>query len=183
MLYGNIFYINKTGITFSPAESIRDDLDDESILTMIEWVYSNETLVWWLVATSAFTFIISLILVPMLVVRIPADYFTHHKRHHKRPEKYPPSIRIIVLVIKNLIGLVLVLAGLLMLVLPGQGLFTMFVGVLMMNFPGKYRLERWVVERGPILKSINWLRARAGHAPLLTHHEDDEPSHAVVEER
>lgn len=177
MLYGNIFHINKTVIDFSQAASIRGDLDDESILTMIEWVYSNETLVWWLLATSAFTFIISLILVPMLVVRIPADYFTHHKRHHKRPEKYPPSIRIIVLVIKNLIGLVLVLAGILMLVLPGQGLFTMFVGVLMMNFPGKYRLERWVVERGPILKSINWLRARAGHAPLLKHDEDDELPH------
>lgn len=150
---------------------------------MIEWVYSNETLVWWLVATSAFTFIISLILVPMLVVRIPADYFTHHKRHHKRPEKYPPSIRIIVLVIKNLIGLVLVLAGILMLVLPGQGLFTMFVGILMMNFPGKYKLERWVVERGPILKSINWLRARAGHTPLLKHHEDEQPGQPAVDDR
>lgn len=136
---------------------------------MMEWIHSNETIVWWLVASSAATFIVSLILVPMMVVRIPSDYFTHKKRHPKRPEKYPPVIRIIVLILKNLMGLVLVLAGILMLVLPGQGLFTMVVGIMMMNFPGKYKLERWIVERGPVLKSINWLRRRAGHDPLIVH--------------
>ena len=140
---------------------------------MIDWIQSNDTIVWWLVASSAFTFVASLILVPMLVVRIPADYFTHRKRHHKRPEKYPPVIRIIVLIIKNLLGAVLVAAGILMLVLPGQGLFTMIVGIMMMNFPGKYRFERWLVERGPVLKSINWLRARAGHLPLQASAVDD----------
>ncbi|MCK5360129.1 MAG: hypothetical protein KAJ95_05850 [Gammaproteobacteria bacterium] len=133
---------------------------------MLDWIQSNDNIVWWLVASSAFTFIASLILVPMLVVRIPADYFTHRKRHHKKPEKYPPAIRIIVLIIKNVLGLILFCAGILMLVLPGQGLFTMFIGIMMMNFPGKYKLERWIVERGPVLKSINWLRDRAGHAPL-----------------
>lgn len=135
---------------------------------MIDWILSNDTIVWWLVALSAFMFVASLILLPMLVVRIPADYFTHRKRHHKTPEKYPPVIRIIVLVIKNLFGLVLFCAGILMLVLPGQGLFTMFIGIMMMNFPGKFKLERWIVERGPVLKSINWLRRRAHHEPLRT---------------
>ena len=144
---------------------------------MIEWIHSNETIVWWLVASSAITFVASLVLVPMLVVRIPSDYFTHHKRHSKRPEKYPPFIRIIVLILKNLMGLILMLAGILMLVLPGQGLFTMFVGVMMMNFPGKYKLERWIVERGPVLRSINWLRRRAGHDPLIVH-SDDRPTSA-----
>jgi hypothetical protein len=69
-------------------------------------------------------------------------------------------------------GVVLLLAGILMLVLPGQGLFTMFVGIMMMNFPGKYKLERWVVARGPVLKSINWMRKRAGHEPLNTYTDD-----------
>ncbi|GBE07762.1 hypothetical protein BMS3Bbin11_01896 [bacterium BMS3Bbin11] len=141
-------------------------MNDGPVQQMIEWIQSNETIVWWLLASSAATFFVSLILVPMLVVRIPSDYFTHKKRHPKRPEKYPPVIRIIALILKNLLGLVLVLAGVLMLVLPGQGLFTMVVGIMMMNFPGKYKLERWIVERGPVLRSINWLRRRAGHDPL-----------------
>jgi len=134
---------------------------------MIEWIQGNETIIWWLVASSAITFVISLFLVPMLVVRIPADYFNHKKRHSKKPEKYPPVIRVIVLILKNIVGLILFLAGILMLVLPGQGLFTIFVGILMMNFPGKYKLERRIVEFGPVLKSVNWLRRRAGHEPLI----------------
>jgi amino acid transporter len=136
---------------------------------MIEWIYGNETLIWWLVATSIVTFLISLFLIPYIVVRIPADYFVYHKRHPKRPEKYPPVIRIIVLLLKNIIGLILFAAGVLMLVLPGQGLFTMFIGMMLVNFPGKYRFERWIVEQGPVLKTINWLRRRSGHPPLLTH--------------
>jgi len=141
---------------------------------MIEWIQSNEIVVWWLVASSVITFTVSLFLVPMLVVRIPADYFSHRKRHSKKPEKYPPAIRIVVLILKNIMGLALLLAGILMLVLPGQGLFTMFVGIMMMNFPGKYKLERRIVEFGPVLKSINWLRKRAGHEPLLLY--DDRAS-------
>ena len=136
---------------------------------MIDWIYSNEVIIWWLVATSVITFLISIILIPFIVVRIPADYFVHDRRRHKRPEKYPPVIRIIVLVLKNIIGVMLFIMGVLMLVLPGQGLFTMFIGMMMVNFPGKYRLERWIVERGPVLKSINWLRKRSGHPPLTKH--------------
>jgi archaellum biogenesis protein FlaJ (TadC family) len=143
---------------------------------MIEWLQTNDTVIWWLVASSVFTFIVSLILMPMMVVRIPADYFSHEKRHHKRPEKYPPAVRIVILIMKNVMGVVLLLAGMLMLVLPGQGLFTMFVGIMMMNFPGKYKLERWIVARGPILKSINWMRKRAGHEPLKTYTDDGHTS-------
>ena len=145
---------------------------------MIEWLQTNETVIWWLVASSVFTFVFSLILVPMMVVRIPADYFSHKKRHHKRPEKYPPVVRIVILIIKNVLGVGLLLAGILMLVLPGQGLFTMFVGIMMMNFPGKYKLERWIVARGPVLKSINWMRKQAGHEPVKTYADDGHTSPA-----
>lgn len=145
---------------------------------MIEWLQTNETVIWWLVASSVFTFVLSLILVPMMVVRIPADYFSHKKRHHKRPEKYPPVVRVVILIIKNVLGVGLLLAGILMLVLPGQGLFTMFVGIMMMNFPGKYKLERWIVARGPVLKSINWMRKQAGHEPLKAYADDGHTSPA-----
>lgn len=68
---------------------------------------------------------------------------------------------------KNLLGYALVMAGIAMLVLPGQGMLTILVGILFLDFPGKYWFERWVVARSPVLQSINWLRRRAGHPPLL----------------
>ena len=68
---------------------------------------------------------------------------------------------------KNLLGYIFVVAGLIMLVLPGQGIFTILIGVMLLNFPGKYQLEQWIVARRPVLHSINWLRRRAGRAALV----------------
>jgi hypothetical protein len=71
------------------------------------------------------------------------------------------------MIAKNLLGYIFVVAGIFMLVLPGQGLLTIFVGIMFLNFRGKYELERWIVSRAPVLRSINWIRRRAGRAPLV----------------
>ena len=53
-----------------------------------------------------------------------------------------------------------------MLFVPGQGLLTIIVGLTVMNYPGKFRLERWLVMRPRVLPALNWLRKRYGHPPL-----------------
>jgi hypothetical protein len=76
-------------------------------------------------------------------------------------------IRWSLLISKNILGYVFIILGIAMLVLPGQGILTIVIGIMFINFPGKYRLERWAVTRPPVLKAINMLRRRAGHAPLI----------------
>jgi hypothetical protein len=71
-------------------------------------------------------------------------------------------------VLKNALGVVLLLGGIVMLFLPGQGLLTMFLGIVLMDFPGKFRLERYLISRGPVLKSINWIRRKAEVSELET---------------
>ena len=134
---------------------------------MIEWIQNNETAFWWLVASTIITFIATLIAVPILVVRIPPDYFSRRKRHRKPWANHHPVVRAILLIGKNALGFLLIVAGIIMLVLPGQGIFTILIGIMLLNFPGKYRLERWIAARRPVLRSINWLRRRAGRAPLV----------------
>ena len=68
--------------------------------------------------------------------------------------------------IKNIIGYALILGGLLMLVLPGQGLFTIFIGLILSNYPGKYKLERKLISIPSILKMVNWLRRKSNKPPL-----------------
>ena len=51
---------------------------------MTDWIFAHRTLVWWAAALSAATFLATLVIVPMLVVRIPRDYFTHRERHAVR---------------------------------------------------------------------------------------------------
>ena len=58
------------------------------------------------------------------------------------------------------------LLGIMLLVLPGQGILTIIVGIILVDFPMKYRLERWLVSRKKVLKSMNWLRKRANKKPL-----------------
>jgi len=54
-----------------------------------------------------------------------------------------------------------------MLVLPGQGLLTILFGIALLDFPGKYRLERRIVSYPKVLNSINWIRKKANKKPLV----------------
>jgi hypothetical protein len=53
-----------------------------------------------------------------------------------------------------------------MLLTPGQGLLTLLTGLLLMDFPGKYAMERWLIGHPLMLRAINRLRARYGYPPL-----------------
>jgi hypothetical protein len=128
------------------------------------WIQSHRVLLGWLGGISLLTFLGTLIVVPWLVVRIPPDYFIHQRRQRRQRH---PVMHVMIAIAKNTLGCVFLLTGVLMLVLPGQGLLTLFVGVMLLDFPGKFRVERRVVSYGPVLHSINWLRQRAGRDPLL----------------
>ena len=129
----------------------------------------SDSALWYLAAFSIISFIGTLMVIPVLVIRIPDDYFSEKRRHRWEPWAHEhPLIRWTLLITKNLLGYVFIVLGIAMLVLPGQGILTILIGIMFINFPGKYRLERWVITRAPVLKTINRLRQRAGHAPLVT---------------
>lgn len=133
---------------------------------MFEWIDDHQALVWTVGSASVAIFIASLLIIPALVVRIPPDYFTHETRPPSPWANQHPFVRLAILVGKNLLGGVLMLAGIAMLVLPGQGLLTLLVGFFLVDFPGKYRFEKWLIAQRYILRPINWLRNRRGRMPL-----------------
>lgn len=128
------------------------------------WIRDNELLIWLISGLSAVTFVATLIAIPVLIVRMPADYFVREDSRHW-PE-FRPSVRFWLIAGKNLLGAILLPAGIAMLVLPGQGLLTLMVGIMLLDFPGKRRLEGWLVRRRPIYRAINWIRSRRHRAPL-----------------
>jgi len=134
---------------------------------MVQWIRSHEAILTWLTASSTVTFVASLILVPFFIVRIPADYFSRGRDYRRLWADQHLVVRGTLMIAKNLLGYIFVVAGIFMLVLPGQGLLTILVGIMFLNFRGKYELERWIVSRPPVLRSINWLRRHAGRAPLV----------------
>ncbi len=132
---------------------------------VMSWIDQHEALVWSLTLLSVFTFFATLIAIPIMIARIPADYFV------RRPVRdWPtrhPAVHLLIVLSKNALGVILLLAGVSMLVLPGQGLLTMFAGIMLLDFPGKRRWERWMIRRRPILTAANWIRARRNRPPLL----------------
>jgi len=123
----------------------------------------------WFAAVSLATFIISAVALPWLLARLPEDYF---QQSELSPIARSPRLMSRVLywtwrVLKNLLGGVLLLAGLVMLVIPGQGVLTIMAGLWLMDLPGKSRWERYLIGRPQVLTSINWIRQRAGRPPLL----------------
>ena len=73
----------------------------------------------------------------------------------------------LLLATKNILGVALVAAELVLLFLPGQGLITILFGLMIMNYPGKFLLERWLVKRPGVLPTINWIRKKYDRDPLV----------------
>lgn len=121
--------------------------------------------IWALGVASAVMLVISAMLIPFLIVRLPADFYIENN-HRRRLFQDHPLLRITFLAVKNTLGALLLIAGILMLVLPGQGILTILAALALLNFPGKRALEMRILHQPAIMKSINWLRLRAGREPL-----------------
>jgi hypothetical protein len=133
---------------------------------MLDLIREHEVLLGWLSAASVLTFVGSLLAIPWLVIRIPTDYFVRRWRFVDRWRSYHPLLRVVLLAAKNLCGVVLVLAGVAMLALPGQGILTILVGSMFLDFPGKFALEQRLVRQRPVMAAINLIRTKAHRPPL-----------------
>ena len=112
---------------------------------------------------SLATFLGSIVAVPWIVCKMPADYFL---------QKRPNRVRLLMLIVRNCMGFVFVAAGILMLVTPGQGLLTIFVGLLIMSYPGKIKIERRILMVRGLRRALNWVRKKQGCSPMIFDHSD-----------
>jgi Putative transmembrane protein (PGPGW) len=115
---------------------------------------------------SGVLFIGTLIAIPILIVRLPNDYFIKNHRRTWLQNRHP-VLRVTAYVIKNLIGCVFLLAGIAMLVLPGQGILTMLIGVSLIDFRGKQKLQRKLIGQPAVLRTINRIRQKFGRKSLV----------------
>ena len=141
---------------------------------MYDWLYENVIaramglgLVWGLVIFLV-TFTFSLAVTALVLVKLPATYFHHDHDRDFWAERHR-ALRWAGVVAKNIFGLFLVLLGAIMSLpgVPGQGVLTILLGVMLLDFPGKRRLERKLVCRPKVRRAIDRIRARFGKPPLV----------------
>jgi hypothetical protein len=126
-----------------------------------DWLWMALTLI------SVVTFFGSLVVLRILIVRMPPDYFAGRRPATSRWADSHPAIRMTALIIKNLLGAVLVAFGILMLFTPGQGILSILMGLSLLNVPGKRAMERRIVANPVVLRALNAVRTRAGRSPLV----------------
>ncbi len=106
----------------------------------------------------------TLVLLPAIVARLPVDYFVRPQAGLADKSRTP--LGLLLLVVRNVVGVVLATLGLLMLFTPGQGLLTLLLGLVLMNYPGKHALERSLARREGVMKGLNWVRRKSGLPPF-----------------
>ena len=134
------------------------------LLSAVQQYVSTETLVT-LTALSVVFFVGSLIAIPFILVRLPTDFFDT-RVPRRWMEDHHPVLRLLGHLVKNVVGAIFLFAGFLMLFLPGQGILTMLIGVTMLDFPGKRKMEAKMIGQPAVLSTINNMRQKFGKPPL-----------------
>jgi len=135
------------------------------LLSTVQQYVSTDTLILLTVLSIVF-FVGTLIAIPFILVRLPADYFDVRvprpwmKDHH-------PVLRLVGHIVKNAVGAIFLFAGFLMLFLPGQGVLTMLIGISMLDFPGKRTVEAKLIGQPTVLSVVNSMRQKFNKPPLL----------------
>jgi len=119
------------------------------------------------VAIGVTTAIVSVVVVGFVLARLPADYFVNPEA--RRPIDRHPVLKVVLCLLRNLFGYFLITLGAVLSLpgVPGQGLLTILMGVLLIDFPGKHHAERWLLMRRGVLTTVNGFRARVGRPPLI----------------
>lgn len=136
---------------------------DSLLITIKQWipieVLINLTII------SIISFIASLVIIPFILIRLPYDYFDLRIPRHWM-KNHHPVLRILGLIVKNMVGGAFLLAGFIMLFLPGQGVLTMLIGISFMDFPKKRLLEARIIGQPAILNTVNNMRRKYNRPPL-----------------
>jgi hypothetical protein len=141
---------------------------------LFEWIRENVAsrltgagLMYGLLIFAA-TFVVTSAIAALIIVKLPADYF-HPSNEREFWVEQHPVLRWAGLVGKNIAGLLLVVVGVVMSLpgIPGPGVLTILLGVMLLDFPGKRGLELRLVRRQQVRRALDGVRKRFDKPPLL----------------
>ncbi|MGE3108607.1 MAG: PGPGW domain-containing protein [Phycisphaerales bacterium] len=133
---------------------------------MLSWIQSHAQGLLWTAIASGIVLLFGTLTVAIVIVRLPADYLQRQAgpRRSRNGSKHSAAFKIV----RNVAGWLLVVAGGAMLILPGPGFLVVLIGVMLADFPGKRRVQRWILSRQGVLSTANWLRQQFGKRRLKT---------------
>jgi hypothetical protein len=125
------------------------------VSSWIAWEHLALAVLVWVLLTAG-----SLAIVLRIVLALPEDYF--------EVDQPPLPSWTVTRLARNGTGMLLIVAGAVLSIpgVPGQGVLTILVGLVLVDFPRRQQLERALVRRPGVLPALNRLRVRFARAPL-----------------
>jgi hypothetical protein len=124
------------------------------------WLENNSYIFFYAGIVSILIFVFSIAGLRLFIIAIPSDYFINKKRVSTLKNR-SILLWIIYIVFKNIIGYIFIIMGLAALVLPGQGILMILVGLMMSDYPKKFDLEKKIITIKAVRKGINWIRIKS----------------------
>lgn len=138
---------------------------------MLEWLTTKWTnLTWEQMLFGGGLFLVSLalniLIIFVVIVKLPADYFSPNYSHHFMPGS-SWYVRWSAVILKNLLGISLLIVGIIMLIGPGQGILTILLALIMLDIPGKRPFEARIIKRPTVRTAIDRIRQKYNKPPLI----------------
>ncbi len=119
-----------------------------------------QTLLRWLAPISLATFFLSLLIIPLIVSNLSVNCFININKKKQAARISVTSLGF--LLFRNIGGIFLLTAGFAMLFLPGQGILTILIGLLLLSFPGKQTMLNYLIFKPAVQHSLDWIRKKSG---------------------
>ncbi len=107
------------------------------------------------------------LLMPIFIAVLPSDYFLQNRTRRRATAHRLPLLSIALAALRNIVGVVLFIAGVIMLFVPGQGLLTILAALALIDFPKKHKLLAHLARNPRIMLGANRIRRIAGKAEFL----------------
>ncbi len=118
---------------------------------------------WWVI-TILVSSVIAFGMLWLIICLLPEDFFL---RSGKRPHSRHPMVHLIWVGFRNVIGYILLGIGLIFVVFPGPGMPWLLIGLVLVDLPGKRKMQQRMLRMPSVHHCLNWLRARGGRCALL----------------
>lgn len=129
--------------------------------------------IFWIVVLTTTVSIAYFVVITYFITQMDKQYFLRRKISQGEAINQPRltsmnrSVACVVKIAKIILGIVLLVCGILMLVLPGQGLITILIGLSLLPFPGKDKMEQRILARNSVRSTLNWIRLKAKKEPFI----------------
>ncbi|HJX66666.1 MAG TPA: hypothetical protein VJ860_22235 [Polyangia bacterium] len=106
-----------------------------------------------------------------VVLWLPSDYFVRARAEVGGFGHRHTVVRMTVRILKNALGWFMVPMGIFMALplVPGPGLVFILIGISLLDFSGKRRMEERLLAYPPVLHAVNRMRQRFRRSPVLVH--------------